>query len=433
MIIRVPLDDTNSRVSYGYRTALNPISKHPVTVCQTPEKLSEERTASFSDFSLLDYSLVKALLPAYSSSRYDYPVKQIDIVVPDDDKPTVAGWFGNGTGSVASDTLVKRMTAAVIPAIRTFQGDAARIGLFTRPFRLGYALRSKSGKLFEVQPPVIITPNAQSPVMVIREASHSADDLKTVTEIRNGAYELRVSLPPFSLPETLDEEVTEVVFYVTEQCSMMAGNEQVTGVRTYNLDGGRYPGWYYQRLSAEEVRQRAIADSTFRIIGRVALGDALNGITDYRLPDSSLDLTDFTSYPDAGKEAGGDDPEDPNGPGDPDYPRPVSVTVTSEALDLGLPERDKRILSVTARGIFSRHPDSVTFTLYGAHHRPYEDADAPVEDINAAGHWHRIATANGPHIRFLRGIRYRWLKAIVTAPFPARVDALTFGISARKG
>lgn len=424
MIIRVPLDDTNSRLSYGYKS-LVPIAG------------SVSNSKNASDFALLDYSLSKSILTSYSSSRYEYPVKQIGIVVPDDDKPTVAGWFGNGSSGIPSDTLVKRMTAAVIPSISTFHSDAARIGLFTRPFRFGYALRSKSGSLFEAQPPVLIVPNSQAPVMAIRESTHSGDDLTTVTEIRNLAYEFRVSLPPFALPETLDEEVTEVVFYVTDQCSLLAGNEQVTAIRTYNLDGGRYPGWYYSRLSAEEVRLRALSDSKFRIIGRVSLGTALSGITDYRLPDTQLDLTDFGSYPEAGDDAGGagtEDPDNPYNPGGPDYPRPVSITLTSNALDLGLPECDKRILSVTVRGIFSRYPDTVKFTLYGAHHRPYDDAErGQAADGDEAGLWHHIATARGPHIPLLRGIRYRWLKAVVTAPYPARFDALTFGISSRNG
>lgn len=423
MIIRIPLDDTNSRVSYGYKSS---VSKAGTVSNPNPA----------SDFALLDYSLSKTILPSYSSSRYEYPVKQIGIVVPDDDKPTVAAWFGNGASGIPSDTLVKRMTAAVIPAIRTFHNDAARLGLFTRPFRFGYALRSKSGSLFEVQPPVLITPNAQAPIMAIRESKHSGDDLTTVTEIRNLAYELRVSLPPFTLPENLDEEVTEVVFYITDQCSLLAGNEQVTAIRTYNLDEGRYPGWYYIRQSAEEIMQKALSDSKFRIIGRVALGAALSGITDYRLPDTQLDLTEFGSYPDAGEGAGGvgsEDPDNPYNPDDPNYPRPVSITLTSSALDLGLPECDKRILSVTVRGIFSRYPDTVKFALYGAHHRPYDDADSLAAYGDAAGRWHHIATARGPHIPLLRGIRYRWLKAVVTAPYPARFDALTFGISSRKG
>lgn len=420
MIRRILLDATNSRISYGYGPRYN---------SQMNRALVEEPP--------LQYSLTKAEVPAYESSRYEYPVKKIDIVVPDDDKPIVAGWFSNGTAATPSDTLVKRMTAAVINSIRTFHTDAARIGLFTRPFRLGYALRSKSGHLMDVQPPVLITPNDQAPLMPIRENTHSGDDLKTITEIRNQAYELRVTLPPFTLPETLDEEPTELVFYVTDQCSLLAGDEQVIGVRTLNLDGGRYPGWYYPRLTADAVRQRALADSTFRIIGRIPLGQAMNGIADYRLPDTQLDLTDFSSYPEAGDEAGGEDPDNPYNPDDPDnpdQPRPTAVTVTSAALDLGLPECDKRIVSVTTRGVFSRRPeDSVEFTLYGAHHRPYEDDESRlVDDADAAGRWKRIARARGPHIRLLRGIRYRWLKVVASAPYPARFDALTFGISTRK-
>lgn len=106
------------------------------------------------------------------------------------------------------------------------------------------------------------------------------------------------------------------------------------------------------------------------------------------------------------------------------------MRVRSHALDLGNPEKEKRIKAVTARGIFSRHPDNVTITLYGAPHIPGEELGAALPHgtkvPSDTGRWRKIAKARGPHIRFLRGIRYRFLRVDVQTPYPSRIDALTF-------
>lgn len=455
MIIRIPLDETNSRVTPRY--ADNQGNDY-VSAGDDPGAFEETTTGSVGEgeggFSQngggkggagendggaggsgengsgeggsgqnggapmtlpeIDFSLEAVDLEDYSSSQLQFPSTAINVTVPDDDKSTVTSWFGNPTGNQSvSDTLVRRMTSAVTGAIETLQNDAAREGLFTRPFRLGYALLTADGKLIHGSTPVTLFPNEQAPVMAIREVSLSANQLNTRTEIRNRTCRLSATIPAFSIPPEIRSRVTHLVFYATQQCEFLTGDEQVTAVRTYVIDNHNCPGWYYPRMSADLVRARAERATGFRIIGRVDISEAEAGVGYLALPAPGTDLTDWNSFP---KAENVPDPANSDNPDNPGRPEPTHLELVTSPLDLGLPEADKRVLSLTARGIFSRHPDSVTTVLYGAHHRPADDLTG----------WRKIATARGPHIRLLRGVRYRWLKVAVTLPYPSRVDALTF-------
>ncbi|MBD5305765.1 MAG: hypothetical protein HDS12_05710 [Bacteroides sp.] len=436
MIIRIPLDDTNSRVTYRFPTLSE--AKSAIQMQADADGSFDSSVSRSSDslkvsdeFNQLTAALIPSSIPAYKSSHYSYPVVNINVTVPDDDKAVVASWFGNSSGSShASDTLVKRMTTVVLGAINTFYTDASRIGLFTRPFKLGYALISSDSVIVASGETVVITPNDRAPVMTIRNPEPNGNQLNTLTEIRNTPCELRVSLPPFTIPDEWKSKVTELIFYTTDQTSPLTGNEQVTGVRTFAIETGNCPGWYYPRLSSDLVKEKTLEDSAFRIIGRVPIARAVTGLNDYRLPDERLDLNEFKSYPEIKDVPSGGNSGNTE---QPVTPLPVGMDVQTFALDLGLPEKEKRVRAVTARGIFSRHPDNVSVVLYGAHHQPADtllgssisSGNSAAED---AGAWHRIAKSRGPHIRLLRGVRYRWLKVEISTPWPARIDALTFTI-----
>lgn len=468
MIKRIKLDETNSSVSYLFNPPViasisnesgNEISEagsmagstqseanpsNEVTVTQ--EDTEKPVSPAFAEF---EYELTEEKMPAYSSSRYSYSVREITVTVPEADKSIVAGWFGNAgaSGGTVSDTMVKRMTSSVIGAINDFFGDSSRGGLFTRPFKLGYALQTSDGKLVAVHHAGLVVPNAQAPIMAIRDAAPQGDRLITLTEIRNLSFRLTVSIPAFTISEDIKDRITNLVFFVTEQCNPLTGDEEVTGVRTYRIESGNCPGWYYPRLAANLVADRARAASDFRIIGSIPVNEALQGVSNYRLPDSRLDLTDFKNFPkaenvndpdssdnpDSPDNPDPDKPDDPRfpfDPGTPVSPVPTGMRVRSYALDLGNPEKDKRIKAVTVRGIFSRHPDNVILTLYGAHHIPGEELGTSLplgtKVPTDTGRWRKIARAHGPHIRFLRGIRYRFLRVDVQVPYPSRIDALTF-------
>ena len=73
------------------------------------------------------------------------------------------------------------------------------------------------------------------------------------------------------------------------------------------------------------------------------------------------------------------------------------LAVTTEPLDLGDPERAKRVRGVTLRGIFDR--SSVRMRLFGAHHRGMD--------------WRLLAETDTPYIRGLRGNAFRWLRVEV--------------------
>lgn len=340
MIKRIKLDETNSTVSYLFNPLIissesgpfeNEISEtgsktgsvssnanFPIEDRELQEVMGKSVSTAFEDF---EYELTEVKMPAYASSRYPYSVREITVTVPDADKSVVAGWFGNAgaTGGAASETLVKRMTTAVIGAIKDFYSDSSRGGLFTRPFKLGYALQTTDGGLVAVHHAGLVVPNAQSPVMAIRDVNPEGDQLITLTEIRNLSFKLSVSIPAFTISEEIKEQISKLVFFVTEQCNPLTGDEEVTGIRTFRIESGNCPGWYYPRLAASLVADRARAESVFRIIGSIPVNEAMRGISNYRLPDTQLDLTDFKNYP---KAENVNDPESPEEPDEPDPDKP---------------------------------------------------------------------------------------------------------------
>lgn len=422
MIIRIPLDETNSTTRLRYASDIDtPDNPAGTGSSQNPDDNDNNNSDSGFILPQAEFSLNHVEIERYASAQYAFPVTPVNITVPDDDKAVVSSWFANSSSTQAvSDTLVKRMTTAVMGAMRTLWDDAARLGLFTRPFRIGYALLTADGHLVHPSAPVTLFPDTRAPVMALHDVSLSGDILSTRTEIRNPTCRLQVTLRPFTLPAGLKERVTHLVFYATEQANPLTGNEQVTAVRTFVIDGKNSPGWYYTRLSEEQVAGKAAALTGFRIIGSIPAAQAESGIEGLELPSGKTDLTDWSNFPKAGESS---DPETPG------MPRPVSMEIDTAPLDLHLPETDKRILALTARGIFSRHPDSVFITLYGAHHRPESGISQGEESATTAppeSGWRKIAAARGPHIRLLRGIRYRWLRVVLTLPYPSRIDALTF-------
>lgn len=405
MLIRIPVGRHNSVTTPVYTDT-------PVL----PDIPAEPGTGDFQ-LPAASFSLSPRTLEAYASSRYSHPVTPINISVPDSDTDTVAGWFGNPTGDVAGETLVKRMTSAVTGAISSYFTAADRAGFFSRPFRIGYALRLTDGTHAAASAPMLLSPAVTAPLMIVREHGISGNTLQTLTEIISTPMALSVAMPAFTVPAALDGKVTHLDFYATRQTALLAGDEQVTAIRSSQYFGENVNVWSFRRMPEDLVREAALGDSAFRIIGSVPIKSATGGLNGLALPSELKNLSDWNNYPALGQ----DDVPDPENP-----ERPYThVNITTVPLDLNLPEEAKRIRGLSVRGIFPRcygmtsaevkgNDLSLKISLYGSHHRE---------------RWRLLAHAAGPHIRLLRGVRYRWLRVDITAPRDAVIDALTFEVT----
>jgi len=415
MIIRIPLTEKNCNISPI------PLDDNSGNDSETPGTGEPDGTGSsgstnastaLDGFALPDatFTLTPGKLTAYESSRYSHPVASVNISVPDADLPLVRNWFGNATSGVnaASDTLTKRMTEAVTDCIGTYLTEAARAALFTAPFRVGYALRLADGTHVCRTTPRLLSPNYMAPLMLIRESLLSGNTLQTLTEIVNTPTALTAALPAFSLPQGTEAAVTHLDFYATRQTSLLTGDEKVAGVRTYSYFGENLHCWHYPRLAEDLVREVALADNSFRIIASVPIADAVGGTGGVSLPLDMKNLDNWTDFPLL--DSTPDNPDIPDTPEEPEIPH-THIRLVTEPLDLGSPERAKKIRALTVCGIFTRITDEIEVTLLGSHHRD---------------RWHRIASSRGPHIRYLRTIRYRWLRVELTAPRTSTFDALTF-------
>lgn len=437
MIIRIPLDEFNSSKSFVYPDQGNqPDQSNPngqpdqTDPDQTDPDQSDTGQTDFSDFSLPEprFFMTDVVPEDYRYSRYEYPAVAINVTVPDDDRPVVASWLGNSSSSglVASDTFIKRMTAAVISAYTALVTAASRLSLFTSPFRIGIALRRRNGSYVAVTAPQLILPNSMAPLMPLRESAPVNDSLTSMTEIRLMPRRLTMSLQALDIPAALLAESVAVDVFATRQTSLLAGDESVTSIRSYSIDGSAVPCWYYKRLAEDIVRAKAEQEKDFRIIASLPVAEAVKGIA-LTLPQSVADLNDWSTLEkfdkDAGGSQGGGNQEEPETP----PAEAVGAMVRTEPLDLGLPELRKRIRGLTVRGIFPRRKsgeatsdttdsgeEEIRVTLYGSHHRES---------------WRRIAVSRGAHIRLLRSLRYRWYKVEIEGPADAIYDALTFEIS----
>lgn len=390
MKLRIPLTDLNSVVTPVFD--------------ETPDAPQQSLLPEFS-FSLSPAPL--SSLPDYDYSRYAHPTVRINVMLPEADRDIVSSWFGASPsgGAIPSATLVSRMTSAVTSALRQYFTDASHRALFTRPFRVGYALRNPDGSITDFHRAVLLSPSAMAPLLPVREYSLSGGVLQTVTEIINTPMMLTVDIPPFTAEGTAASPGSAIIIFMTEQADVMSGNETVSGIRTFEIFGERVPGWNYNRLAEDMVHDSALSDSRFRIVAEIALREAAAGINGMRLPDGNSDLTRWDSFP-ALPDSDGIEAD-----------KPASrLIISTVPLDLGYPENYKKVRGVTLRGVFTREisEDGVCFSLFGSHHREQ---------------WRHIATARGAHLRVLRGVGYRWYRLEINAPAGSQIEAATFEVN----
>ena len=449
MIVRVAITEKNSKTIYTDPVVTGPDHSgdggdlvEPTEPTDPTDPTGPTDITDFTDWSdlpmlpELHFELRPVIPDGYVSHRTRNPVTLINVSVPDDDVRVVTGWFSNSplTGGAASETLLKRATAAVTDALKLFYNDCDRVGLFTRPFKLGYALRLADGRHFAHGEIRTVVPAAQAPLLPITSKGLSNGILQTVTELLIQPLSLFVSSDAFEMPSALSSRVTHLDIYATRQADTLSGDESVYGVSTLIVDGQRYTGWNYRRLSADVVADNAASDRNFRIIASIPIAQVQAGLNEEPLPAPQRNLLNWTNLeilkPDepGGSGSGGDGdnpPSESETPEDPVRPNVVykSLRLRTGPLDLELPETRKWVRGLSVRGEFYRRlprvavaEDSVRelkVTLYGAHHR---------------GYWHRVAVACGPHIRLARAIGFRWWLVEIEAAADAEIDALTFEI-----
>lgn len=434
MIIRVDITEDNAVVNYY----------DPVVT--TPDDSDEPDNNKEPDSPIEDFTLPKlrvemrnSIPDGYVSHRTENPVTLINVTVPDDDVKVVTGWFSNApnTGGVAPETLLKRATSAVTGAMKTFYNDCDRAGIFTRPFKLGYALRLADGRHVAHGDIQTIVPAAQAPLLPITSKGLSNGILQTVTEFLLSPVEVYVSMESLAMPEMLSAKVTHLDIYATRQTDTLSGEETVTGVNTFVADNERYTGWNYRRLGADIVADNAASDKSFRILASIPISEAATGLSGVRFPYTQRNLLNWTNYEAYNaNESGGQSGGGSSSGQEPEVSETVykSKRLITEPLDLNLPETRKWVRGLSVRGMFGRRfprvstsretasgqpasPESLRelkVTVYGAHHR---------------GYWHRVAECCGPHLRLLRAVGYRWWMVEIEMAADAVIDALTFEVN----
>lgn len=417
--IRIPLCEDNSSL-FVASSSDNPGSNPNDNTNDNPGGSADP------DYSLLpipdiSFQLIPVMLEGYMSGRYEYPVTSVGFSFPEADLQRVKSWFESGVSTAglpaASDTLLKHMTQSVTSAITSYYSYAARRGLFTRPCRIGWSFRLKNGAHVRVSDIMRLLPALRAPMLRVVEHTIASNTLDTVTEIINTPCRLTVNIAAFNIPEELSGLVTHIDIYATKQFSMLTGSETVAGIYTDTQYGTLARYWSYPRESENYTLSNIDADSNFRLLASLPIEEASCGIDALSLPYATTTLEPWNDLEKYEPETEGKNDNDDSGKNDDQNNEwQSSRKLITSALDLGLPETEKRLRSVTLRGIFSRNPEDVTMRLYGSHHR----AD-----------WRHIATCRGAHLRILRGVRYRWFRveADIDLNPDDKLDALTFEIS----
>lgn len=338
------------------------------------------------------------------NSRYFYPACEVGVKVPDEDLQLVKTWLGatSSTSALASETLVKRMTSAVLGAFKQYRERALLQNLVTSAFVVGYALRRMDGSHVRVSPFVKKLVNTRAPQLPANEISLTDNSLQTVMEIMNTPVSLEVDVEPFTLEESLAASVTHLDIYMGKPVDLLAGDEQVTAIRTAEIAGERRKIWFYQRLTEDIILSRLGATTDFRVVASIPIGEAMAGIKGMSLPGAGVS---FGSWDKIGKLDSDVKPGDVEKPEEHyDYKRIVTAS-----LDLGEMDAAKRVRGITARGVFSR-PD-MEMELLGSHHRD---------------RWRVVGRCRGAHMRLLRGVGYRWWQVRVLMDAEGVLDGISF-------
>ena len=366
----------------------------------------------------IEFSLDTVGLDGWTNSIRGYPSTSIEFNVPDADKPRVAGWFtGHYTNDAlpASDTLKRNVTSSVKGALDSYFTKATGLNLFTAPFRVGWAFRTRSGKRTIIEPVRLMTPVTFAPPVAIIDYSFLTGAAKSTIDIINRPSRLmfRLSAP---IADSFDwGDITHIDFIAAPQAELIPAPFQVYGVTTIIEEGTRYKSFRYDRSDSESLLANANAQYDFRVIGSISVSALGSGVAEVPLSDGALAnwklLTKYKS-----------DPSDPSEPSDPSDSSDLSdqsdqtwnpyIDKITAPLDLGYPDRRKWIGSVGVRGCFVRS-GALRVRIYGSLHRQ---------------RWMLIADSSRADVHGMALNGYRWFRVRITGNLRKcdYIDAITF-------
>lgn len=359
-------------------------------------------------------------LAAYASTRFDYPVADLEFIFPKSDYERVSAWFSGDFSNVTtgkSDTLDSNMKKGVHEMLDAYYAELAAETLVGRPLKVVVAWRLTDGRRVAVGDPQLFYPDAVAPRLIVRNRLLRETSLAMQVEIRSNPCRLTVNAAAAKLPDEVRSRVTHVDVCISAGTPLYSKSHGVDRIATQSVDGESVTVISYESYPATTVEATLAADNDLRVVASYTVEELEAGI-DGELAIARGSLSTFSSLPKltdkAGGSSGGDSGGDSGGGGD----EPVIVEThrhfMTEPLDLGRPEREKWVRGVILRGIYPR--DSAMVTLYGSHHRE---------------HWRKLASARGGMLRRLRGVRYRWLQVEVDTDIRSgdRLDALTFDVA----
>lgn len=363
------------------------------------------------------FGMVKAKLEDWTSDVSGYPRGTVRFRYPKTDRERVMAWMTGDFGNVsepASDTLLKNVTAAVQGLLKQYITAANGHNLFTSPFKVGWALRTKDGTREMTQPLTLMQINPCSPVLPIADFSVGEEEARTLNDIINNPCGLQITAS--SLPADWGD-VTHIDIVATPQASLLPEDMQVTGVTTVMVGDKRRRAYHYNRLDDTEVLGTASIQNDLRIIASIPVADIADGqpLAVQLIPGalSNWKLLDKFSTGGTGSGTGGgddDDNKDDNTDNKEDKWEPY-IDKETDPLDLGDPERRKWVYMVALRGCFDRK--SIRIRVYASRHRQ---------------RWRLIADGRRGWVSAATHQGFRWFKVRVTGSMNRGdyVDAVSF-------
>ncbi len=345
-----------------------------------------EPSVEVPDFSLPEQPISFSVLGEQPAGYGNPPLVKMQISVPASDMPRVAAWFSgdyHGVTEPESEQLLRNITVSVRNLLSAYFSACSSANLFAAPFLIGWRYRLFDGSVAMPEAPVVIAPNATAPLLEITGHNLGEKTLVTDVKVHSAPGRLRVAAQPVGNMEAFKGLISSVEIVVAKPAALYSPQCSAGAPGNVDIDGSRRLCWWYERYSSEAVDAAARASTPLRILETIPFSEFAYGFgeRDVRLAPGAL--AEFAGFPEA-EETGTS------------VWRPY-LAVTTEPLDLGDPERAKRVRGVTLRGIFDR--SSVRMRLFGAHHRGMD--------------WRLLAETDTPYIRGLRGNAFRWLRVEV--------------------
>lgn len=333
--------------------------------------------------------------------------------VSDSDMPRVTGWFTGNYENVLqppSDNLIRNLSDAVESALLSYFSAANAVGLFTSPFRIGWAFRHSDGRCVMTRPMSLIRINPSSPLMSIDSHTFLTGAVRSVTDIINKPYRLRFLISG-NVPAS--DDITHIDIVGSQQVSLVPANLKATGTYIASRDGRRYHSYRYNGLDETEVIGSAGLQNDLRVIASIPVAD-LGSSDELDVPLIQGALSNWKLLEKFSASSGAASGTDPAEPNDPEVQWEPYIDKITDPLDLGAPECRKWLWRVVLRGCYDR--SSLRLRVYASRHRQS---------------WRLIADGKRGWASALTHLGYRWFKVRVTGAMRLGdfVDVVTFHVT----